>query len=167
MADFLGKYDDTHYYLQVLSTLDASFDPLPNHRYFRLVTFIDHSQILSDRSLGNFVRSTLAAGARSIVAAGTAAEVVHDCFDEEIASGVKTHQLLDPDRGEFIPTSWWDEEPLDEVLWIADGAFASDCFEEEPYTVVVALVSGDPRVHEIKEIGTSLQERLEAVVVSD
>ena len=163
MADFLGEYCDTRYHLHVLPTLDAGFEPLYNRRYFRLVTFLDNSQIPSERSLGDFVKSALAAGARSILTAGSAAEVVHDRFDEEIARGEKTRELLDPDRGQFIPTSWWTEEPVDEVLSVAAGQFGSDCFEEQPFAVVVALINGDPRIQEVKEIGTSLRERLDAV----
>jgi hypothetical protein len=166
LTRLLGKYDDATYYLVVLPSLDAPFPPITGCRYFRLVVFLDKSQILNEDNLVAFINSSLDAGARSVLCGGSAGEHVHDVFDGVIVErGEVNKKLYDPEKGHFIPTTWHDDEPVDEVLWQASScAWGHDDFESFSPTIIVAVLARDPRVNEIRRLAEDFSGRMNAVV---
>jgi len=165
----LGAYEDVTYFLVVLSSLESSPLPIaPGRRFYRLVVFVDKEQITSRDALGSFVSEALRSGARSILTGGSAAERVHDTFDEEIvyAEVIRNAPYCDSERGEFIPTAWFTDDPVDSVLWNAT-IMGCDAFEPEDTAVVVVLIEGDLRIAEVERIGKMLPGSLDAVVDRD
>lgn len=164
----LGEYEGVKYLLAVLPRIDERVPPVPEQAFFRLIIILDDAQISSNETLFRFVSHALQAGARSIACGGSAAERVHDAFDEEIVhqSVILKSPLCDDDKGECIPTTWHTNSPLDSLLW--EGTMCGcDAFESEHPVVVVLLLNGDPRIAEVEEIARTLPGSLDRVVERD
>jgi hypothetical protein len=161
MIERLGQYGDAVYYLSILPSLSAPLDHVPAHDFFRLIVVLNQSQIPDGNTLGLFVTNALAAGARSVLCAGTASKLVHDLFDEAIEQESR-HSLIHVDSGQFIPTSWHTQEPLAAVMWQALGlGFGCDDFEEDNPAIVALVLTGDSRIPHLLEIGRAMPESLD------
>lgn len=151
-----------------MPSLLAPFERVPGHRYFRLVVLLDESQIPDDHTLGRFASNALRAGARSVLSAGSAAERVHDLFDEQIVWEEIVDKLCDPDQGEFIVTTWHTNESLARVLWEACFlGIGCDAFEEENPCILVVVQQGDPRLATLRELASDLPRMLDAIERED
>ena len=166
MTQLLGEYLGATYRLAVLSSLGAPFPHIDSCRYFRLVIFLDDSQIADSDALNAFINSSLDAGARSVLCGGSAGKQVHNAFDDVILErGEVNKELYDPEKGHFIATTWHDDEPVDEVLWQAVGlGMGCDEFDSHTPTIIVAVLATDPRIVEIKRLATDFISSMNAVV---
>jgi hypothetical protein len=156
MLKYLSSEMGRNLYLMTLDSLDEGINPFVDKRYFRLLVVLNDDQIPNSASVLTFAENALEAGARTIFCAGTAGEKVHDIFDEVISEN-ETRYWPEPD--DVIITTWHPDETLDDVLWQAFTIGTSvDRFEADTPPVVACLLSKDPRVAEIEEMGQSLHE---------
>jgi hypothetical protein len=163
----LGEYEENTFLLAVIPTLTSPLPPVADRDFFRLVVVLDENQIPSTDDLYAFAAGALRAGARSIICGGSAAQKVHDAFDDELVYEAEVLRTLKYPENESIPTTWHTDEPLDELLWNGTVFLASDGFEHDQPVIVVVLLEGDPRIVEIEQIGRTMPESLDRVIGRD
>ncbi len=164
----LGSYHSATFHLLALPSLTSSWPPLPSASYFRLVIFLDVDNIGTDEDRRTLITNALSCGARSVLCGGSYCSRLHDEFDlvlvEDETNGVVAY--CDSRAGQFVVTTWHDDEPVDEILWQAAclDSHGHDDFESDTPQIMIALLANDERIDEIRRIAASLPHSLDCVV---
>jgi len=70
--------------------------------------------------------------------------------------------------GEYILTTWHEDELVDEILWNATSiGCGCDEFESDNPQIIIALLANDRRIPEIHRIARSFPDSLHSVVDRD
>jgi len=125
-----------------------------------LVVIADLEQVPSDiQQLGNFAASAIRSGARLIICYGSAAELIHDVFDEVIAMrNVSDNLSLKPE--DDVMTVSLGEAPLSDALQeIIEVYRLPNQAEKVNPPIVFVMVHADPRIAKISALMKSRNMR--------
>ncbi len=109
--------DSTAFLMEVPAIEAISAWPATS-RYFRLCVFLGNEQLPSKEDTCAFIKSALDAGAVEVIAAGSAGEYIHDCFDEQAVYAEVIENKPYVPEDECIMTSWLTNETITDVTTV-------------------------------------------------
>lgn len=140
-------------YVKVVPALEAGIDWPCRHRIFCLVVFADSWNVPPNiQALGRFATEAVAAGARLVLTYGSAAELLHELFDEIIAG----RSLANPSilkKGDLVLTVSLGGLPLREAVRQIFETYEIPKVSAAPDAPVVFVVTaGDDRLKALDEL---------------